>query len=150
MIKLARVLAIGCLLLSFSCQKKEEKVVSNSETPQTTHPVVQDDVAKTKVEFNKIIHNFGEIEQGEVVNTTFMIKNIGDNDLYILDAHGSCGCTVPEVTKDAIKPGESSPIKVTFDSNGKKGDLTKTVNIRCNTENAIEQVKIKVSIKTNK
>lgn len=70
--------------------------------------------------------------------------------MYIVDAHGSCGCTVPEVTKEAIKPGESAPIKVKFDSNGKSGEVTKTVMITCNTEKAVETFKIKASIKTNK
>ena len=34
-----------------------------------------------------------------------------------------------KLTKEAIKPGESAPIKVKFDSNGKKGEVTKTVMI---------------------
>lgn len=144
--KIVKVLAIGCLLVTFSC-KNSENVVSEDEATPNAPVVDKSNVAKTKVEFNKVIHNFGKIEQGAIVETTFIMKNVGENDLYVLDAHGSCGCTVPDVEKDLVKPGDSTPIKVKFDSNGKKGNLTKTINIRCNTENAIEQVKIKVSIK---
>ena len=36
--KLVRVLLVGCLLLSFSCKKKDEIAVSNSETPQRSLP----------------------------------------------------------------------------------------------------------------
>jgi len=146
--KLIRTVFVGCLLVSFSCKKNDENAISNTEIQNDSKPYVESEVGKTKVEFDKLVHNFGKIEQGEVVETTFHIKNVGENDLYILDAHGSCGCTVPQVEKDVVKPGDSTPINVKFDSNGKKGDLTKSINIRCNTENAIEQVKIKVSIKT--
>lgn len=146
--KIVKIAAITCILVSFSCNKNAENEVVSSESANGTPIANTENVAKTKVEFDKVVHNFGKIEQGDVVETTFVIKNVGENDLYILDAHGSCGCTVPEVENDVVKPGDSTPIKVKFDSKNKKGDLTKTINIRCNTENAIEQVKIKVSIKT--
>jgi hypothetical protein len=75
-------------------------------------------------------------------------KNVGENDLYVLEAHGSCGCTVPEVTKEAIEPGESAPIDVKFDSNGKSGEVTKSVMITCNTAKIVETINIKASIKS--
>lgn len=148
MIKTGRIFVVAALLVTFSC-KKEDKKLNESTKPL---PSFQESakVPKTRVEFNKLIHDFGEFEQGKIVETVFTIKNVGDKDLYIVDAYASCGCTVPEVTKEAIKPGESAPIKVKFDSNGKSGEVTKTVNIRCNTPKIIEQIKIKASIKTTK
>lgn len=103
---------------------------------------------KTEIEFDKTEHDFGTINQGEIVETQFMLKNIGANDLYVAQARASCGCTVPEVTKEAIKPGKSTPIKVKFDSNGKQGNVEKTITITCNSEDLVEQVKIKATIKT--
>ncbi len=146
--KIIRIFAIASLLITFSC-KKEAK--SLEETASATMSLQENaKVPKTKVAFDKEIHDFGKIEQGEIVETTFEIKNIGDNNLYIVDAHGSCGCTVPEVTKEAIKPGESAPISVKFDSNGKSGEVTKTVMITCNTAKVVENIKIKANIKTKK
>ena len=42
--------------------------------------------------------------------------------MIIEDCKGSCGCTVPEWPKEAIKPGQSAAIKVKFDSTKKEKD----------------------------
>ncbi|MEY2702287.1 MAG: hypothetical protein RLY43_920 [Bacteroidota bacterium] len=128
----------------FSCKKSnslEDLEGKYIEEQLTKHP-------KTEIEFDKTEHDFGTINQGEIVETQFMLKNIGANDLYVAQARASCGCTVPEVTKEAIKPGKSTPIKVKFDSNGKQGNVEKTITITCNSEDLVEQVKIKATIKT--
>jgi hypothetical protein len=146
--KIVRIFVVAALLVAFSCKKEEKKIDEDTKPLPSFQESAK--VPKTKVEFDRLIHDFGEFEQGKVVETVFTIKNVGDKDLYIVDAYASCGCTVPEVTKEAIKPGESAPIKVKFDSNGKSGEVTKTVNVRCNTPKIIEQIKIKASIKTKK
>lgn len=132
------------MLVVFSCKKSnslEDLEGKYIEEQLAKHP-------KTEIEFDKTEHDFGTIQQGEIVETQFMLKNTGTNDLYVAQARASCGCTVPQVTKEAIKPGKSTPIKVKFDSNGKQGNVEKTITITCNSENLVEQVKIKASIKT--
>jgi len=145
--KIIRIFVVASLLITFSC-KKENKLLNGENSSATMSLQENAKVPKTKIAFDREMHDFGQIEQGKIVETTFTIKNIGENDLYIVDAHGSCGCTVPEVTKEAIKPGESAPISVKFDSNGKSGEVTKTVMITCNTAKVVENIKIKASIKT--
>lgn len=142
--KIIRFFVFASLFVTFSCKKEAESLEEKAAMTLQENAKV----ARTNIEFSEEIHDFGQIEQGEIVETTVEIKNIGKNNLYIVDAHGSCGCTVPEVTKEAIKPGESAPISVKFDSNGKSGEVTKTVMITCNTEKAVESFKIKASIKT--
>ena len=66
--------------------------------------------------FDKKTHDFGTINEGDVVETAFSFTNTGSSDLTILDARGSCGCTVPEYPKNTpIKPGETKEIKVKFE-----------------------------------
>ena len=92
------------------------------------------------------IFDFGYINEGDKVTTEFILTNTGDADLVIVSAVGSCGCTVPEPPKDPIKPGESAPIKVSFDSKGKPGNQEKTVTLTTNTENGREMFKIKANV----
>ena len=99
-----------------------------------------------KVSLDKEIHDFGTIAEGQVVETEFIVTNTGEGDLLIADAKGSCGCTVPEPPKDPIKPGESAPIKVSFDSKGKPGNQEKTVTLTTNSENGREMFKIKANV----
>ena len=99
-----------------------------------------------KVELDKEVHDFGIINEGDVVETEFIVKNVGETDLIISDAKGSCGCTVPEPPKEPIKPGASAPIKVSFDSKGKPGSQEKTVTLTTNSENGHETFKIKANV----
>ena len=99
-----------------------------------------------KVELDKKEHDFGNISDGDVVETEFIVKNVGETDLVIIDAKGSCGCTVPKPPKDPIKPGESAPIKVSFDSKGKVGLQEKTVTLTTNSVEGIETFKIKANV----
>jgi len=65
----------------------------------------------------------------------------------ILDARGSCGCTVPEYPKNTpIAPGETRDIKVKFDSANKPGSQTKTVTITNNTERGRDIIRIKIMV----
>lgn len=141
--KTIRIFVAASLLITCSCKKEvtTEQDITRSLQENAKAP-------KTKVTFDKIVHDFGEIKQGEIVSTTFTIKNVGENDLFIVEAHGSCGCTVPEVTKEAIEPGQSAPIHVKFDSNGKSGEVTKSVMITCNKAKIVETINIKASIKS--
>jgi hypothetical protein len=143
----------AAVLIAFSC--KEENQFKAPDTPDevimpktTQQNQVEDKTPRTTVSFDKMIHDFGDVKEGETVETQFKITNTGKNDLIIIEAKGSCGCTVPEVTKEPIKPGASETISVKFDTKGKQGNVTKSVNIKCNTENYVEQVKITANVLT--
>ena len=66
------------------------------------------------IKFEKDEYNFGTIKQGDKVEYTFMFTNTGKEPLIISEAHGSCGCTVPEWPKQPIKKGEKGEVKVNF------------------------------------
>jgi len=83
--------------------------------------------------FAEEIFDFGAIEEGESVSHAFRFKNTGQGDLVIHSATGSCGCTIPEWSKDPIAPGKEGVINVTFNSVGKSGMQHKIVTIVANT-----------------
>tara|TARA_Y100001954_G_C15456044_1_gene428536 strand:- start:170 stop:607 length:438 start_codon:yes stop_codon:yes gene_type:complete len=85
------------------------------------------------------VFDFGEIIQGESVTHDFIIKNVGQEDLIINSAKGSCGCTVPNWPKEAISPGKENLLTVTFNSAGKLGKQKKTVTL---VTNAIPNTKV--------
>ncbi|SIN98866.1 DUF1573 domain-containing protein [Chitinophaga niabensis] len=84
--------------------------------------------------FEKQLHDFGNVTEGEVVEYSFKFTNTGEKDLLINNAEASCGCTVPEWPKEPIKPGESGYMKVKFDSKGRpEGHTEKELYIQANT-----------------
>ncbi|MGC6470150.1 MAG: DUF1573 domain-containing protein [Flavobacteriales bacterium] len=83
--------------------------------------------------FEKDVHDFGQLIDGEKVAYSFKFTNSGDAPLIISSAKGSCGCTVPNWPKDPIAPGESGTIDVSFNSSGRTGKQNKAVTLTANT-----------------
>ena len=83
-------------------------------------------------DFSEKAHDFGEMKQGDKKEHTFTLKNDGKSELVIRNVRSSCGCTAVAPSKKVIAPGESAPIKVTFDSRGKRGRQSKSVTVITN------------------
>jgi len=92
--------------------------------------------------FSKKEHDFGNLNEGDIVETVFSFKNSGNSELIIVSAKGSCGCTVPEWPKEPIMPGESGEIKVIFNSSGKPNKQQKQVTLVTNTDTGREVITI--------
>ena len=126
------VLVASSLLIA--CGKKKSGVNSDIVNNPLTANGNGDPSQLAEISFEETQYNFGEIIQGQVVETDFNFTNKGKNDLVIYDAKGSCGCTIPEWPKDPVKPGKSNKIHIKFDSTNKEGHQTKTVTLTCNTQ----------------
>ena len=99
------------------------------------------------LEFNEMEHDFGDIEKGKKVETTFEYKNSGDAPLVITDIKSSCGCTVPQDwSREPLSPGESGKFTVTYNGAG-PNKITKTITVTANTEKGSEVVKITAFVK---
>ena len=138
--KIAIVL-IGAMAL-YSCGGDTDKAAEGETTIDTdvvSNPATADEsgasdaVQVPEFTFEKEVHDFGTIVQGEKVAYSFKFKNTGEGDLIITSAKGSCGCTVPEWPKDPIAPGAEGVIDVVFNSDGKSGQQNKKVTIVANT-----------------
>ncbi len=126
-------------------QDEPVKPVSAQTTPAA--PAAAPVGKTTGIKFEETTYAWGSVNEGDKMKHTFKFKNTGSNDLIISDAHGSCGCTVPEWPKEPIKPGKSGEIKVIFDSKGKPGDQQKTVTLTANTDPANTILTIKGAVK---
>lgn len=87
-----------------------------------------------EIKFDKLTHNFGKFsESAPKVECVFNFTNVGNKPLVINQAVASCGCTVPQYTKQPIKPGEKGQIKVTYNGAGKfPGHFKKSITVRTN------------------
>ena len=90
--------------------------------------------AQAEIKFDKLTNDFGTFsESSPVVTCTFTFTNVGNQPLVVNQAVASCGCTVPEYTKDPVKPGEKGEIKVTYNGTGKfPGHFKKSITVRTN------------------
>ncbi len=95
-----------------------------------------------QIKFDKTVHDFGTFsEKDPKVTCTFTYTNVGEQQLVINQAIASCGCTVPEYTKEPVKAGEKGEIKVTYNGAGKfPGHFKKSITVRTN--GAVEMTRL--------
>jgi Na+-translocating ferredoxin:NAD+ oxidoreductase RnfG subunit len=147
-----KILVIAAIAIAFTACKQnakdkvEEKV--NSIGTETAPAVLAADAPK--FEFEKEIHDFAVIQEGEKVQASFKFKNTGKTPLIITGATATCGCTVPEYPKTPIKPGEEGTIAVVFDSQGKVGMQDKVVTITSNANPQANKLHLVGEVKAKK
>jgi len=98
------------------------------------------------ISFEQEEHDFGTVDEGEVVEHTFQFTNTGEAPLILVDAKASCGCTVPTWTREPVQPGAKGEVQVRFNTSGKPNSQTKTVTIKSNTEEGTKVVRIKGTV----
>lgn len=135
-----------------SC-KKEEKADSlvsttNAEAFSDDRVVMQSDLVKeaknhseTSLALSEPEFDFGKIKKGDHVEHVFEVTNTGKNPLIISSVKPTCGCTVPDYTKEPIMPGKKGQITLKFDSTNFDGVVHKTAEVYAN----VAQVPIELS-----
>lgn len=88
-----------------------------------------------KIVFENDFYNFGSLNQGEKVSHVYHFKNKGTGDLVIQDAVSGCGCTIPQYTSEPVKPGEKGEVKITFNSEHRRGAQLKSITLYTNASN---------------
>jgi uncharacterized cupredoxin-like copper-binding protein len=143
------ILMIAVIAIAFvSCKEDATKKLNkaNVEKAKTQNKANREDAPMVK--FEELVHDFGNINEGDVVETTFKFKNTGKSELIITKIKGSCGCTVPSNwDRKPIMPGQESEFTVKFNSKGKPNKQQKTVTLTCNTNKGREVVRIKAQVK---
>ena len=137
------------LIIGISCKDRPSNKITNSDPKiDYTTNLEARAIQKTSLEFDKTVHNFGEVDpNGGEVQTVFHFTNVGESDLLINEAKGSCGCTVPKFPTRPIAPGEKDSILVSFDPQGFTGLQQKIVTLYTNTDSGEERVRIIAQIK---
>lgn len=142
-------LIFGIILIMISCQskKKPDVTVNDINIPVTAEGIDKARLEKMpKISFDKTVYDFGNVMQGESLGCVFNYTNIGKSNLIISSADASCGCTVPDYTKTPIKPGEQGVVKIKFNTENKKGEVTNTVKVYGNTYPSYTVLTIKANV----
>jgi len=84
-----------------------------------------DDIAKINVE----TYDLGKVKQNVPATATFIVTNVGKDDLLIDQANPTCGCTISDYTKSPIAPGKTGTIKATYNA-ANLGHIDKTLTVK--------------------
>ncbi len=138
-----KVIGIGlmALLALSSCKKNEgaDQLKEGQTLMKPQEPFMEGDLventkknAQTNLALSEPDFDFGKIKKGDVVNHVFEVTNTGKNPLIISNVQPTCGCTVPDFTKEPILPGKTGKITLTFNSANFDGIVHKTASVYAN------------------
>lgn len=85
-----------------------------------------------KIQFDRLVYDFGKTGQVETVTGTFRYWNEGDGVLRIKPPESSCGCTVASLKPDTLVPGETGELGFTFNLGKTRAMLEKHITVLSN------------------
>lgn len=122
------LLAAIVMVLGLS-QVNAQNANPTGATASTT--VVNPNVPKAK--WDKIVNDFGEIEQGIPKEAEFKLTNEGKEPLLIQTAKAGCGCTNLKYSQEPVLPGKSTIIAATYNA-AAMGAFTKSITVTTNAD----------------
>jgi hypothetical protein len=133
--KLLIATSFACIGFTSFAQTAAPKVTTSVAPPAV--PVNLDAVLK----FEKTEHDFGNVPEGPQATTSFKVKNISKEPITIDHVQASCGCTVPNWTKEPILPGKTGTIDAVYNTSGRPGVIHKTLDVRTSKGNKTLTIK---------
>lgn len=103
--------------------------------------------AQAGVNWLETTHDFGAFHEDlGPVDCTFRFVNTSDEPVAIVSARASCGCTSPKYPREAIAPGDTATISVTYDPAGRPGRFTKYIGVTLSDGEPMIKLYIKGSV----
>jgi hypothetical protein len=88
------------------------------------------------IKFDTIRHDFGEIGFDTEAEFEFVFTNTGESPLILTHVKSTCGCTVPEWSKEPVNGGKKGKIRVSYDTH-RVGPFNKSIYVYSNAENGV-------------
>jgi hypothetical protein len=110
--------------------------------PLAMHAQTSGAGAQDSIKFNKLEHDYGTIERGSDGQCEFTFTNKGNKPLILSNVRASCGCTVPQWTREPVGPGENGTIKVKYNTQI-TGAFNKTIIVNSNAANQTVSLRVK-------
>lgn len=130
-----KMLILNCLVLVFTCITVKAQVIAST-----------DPASNAEIKFDKLVHDYGSVNQGADGNCEFKFTNTGTEPLVLSNVTTSCGCTVPSWPKEPILPGKTGIIKVNYTKMNSVGTISKQITVISNAKNGTIVLSIKGSV----
>lgn len=90
--------------------------------------------ANAEIKWLETVYNFGTFDENMgKVSCDMRFVNIGDDDVVIEAVRPTCGCTAGNYPKNAIAPGDTAAVTLTYNPYGRPGKFSKDVYVVTNT-----------------
>jgi hypothetical protein len=91
--------------------------------------------------------DFGKVQPNQELTKDFIIRNIGLADLLLNEPSTTCGCTAALLNTKIVKPGRSTPLRVTLRTGNYNGRMERAVRVPSNDPGqGIVEVKVAATV----
>jgi hypothetical protein len=94
------------------------------------------------IAFDTLSHDFGEVRFGDEAEFEFVFTNSGKAPLIVTHVKSTCGCTVPDWSREPVNARKRGSVYVTYDTH-RMGVFTKSIYVYSNAANGVQQLHIK-------
>lgn len=112
--------------------KQQTWAAINQQAPQRMVTAAPTITSTPRIEFEKVIHNFGDVGPGTKHLCEFRFTNTGDGVLRISEVSKVCGCTPFSLDKAEYAPGESGTLRVGYLADLRYGNTKKQLFVHSN------------------
>ena len=91
-------------------------------------------------------YKFPDAKEGDQLEHAFKVTNTGKKPLIISSYQVECTCTKVFLPKEPIMPGNTTTIRVAFDSEGKSYYQDRIIYLDTNTKRKKEKLRFKVFV----
>lgn len=104
-------------------------------------------VTTAQVRWLEETHNFGAFDENDgKVSCVMRFVNESGKPVIINQVHVTCGCTSPSFDRNAIAPGDTGAVTITYNPSGRPGRFEKRIYVDMNTVPARYSLYIKGSV----
>jgi hypothetical protein len=91
--------------------------------------------------------DFGKALPNKTLEKEFSLRNFGNEDLVIENVSTTCGCTAALMDSKVIKPGGTTPLRVSLQTREYSGKVERTILVRSNDPTtALLEIKVQVTV----
>lgn len=106
------------------------QISATATIPDITNETILNQTVSTDIVNNDPkVWNFGNVKAGDVVEHQFALKNEGSQPLNIVTWSTSCGCTLSDIPKKNLQPGEGTTVNVKFNSARYVGEVQQYIYV---------------------
>ena len=144
--------ALITVLMLTACHHVDKTLglgTSDSTSTMAKNNPLADTASYTTIEWlDSTFQDKGKVVKGQDVEIVYNFRNKGDKPLIIINAAPQCGCTVTDIPKEPIAPGEVGKIRAKFSSkNQMPGEHRKSIALTANTKpNSLTDLSFRVEV----
>jgi len=141
--KLFCTLALFAFVI-YSADAQRNRAARQAEEAVKEVPAFVPTAEGPKIEFERLVHDYGEIEQGANGDAEFRFRNVGSEPLVLSHVQTGCACARPTWSREPVMPGEFGVITLHYDTN-RIGHIGRAATVFSNSIEGTHRITLRIT-----